>query len=109
MGYETSFKLEVDGVFELDSDEFLEELGAVTEYEDWWEFYGDKYRLDAKWYKCGEQMKTISAKYPDVLFTLRGYGEEDGDIWQSYFYDGKSVTYRPEITFPEFNEDNLKE
>lgn len=48
---------------------------------------------DTKWYEHNKDMKEISLKFPDVLFTLNGEGEETGDIWRKYFKNGKIFFY----------------
>lgn len=45
--------------------------------------------LTETWYTYQEEMKTASKKYPYILFTVTGHGEDGGDYWRKYFKDGK--------------------
>lgn len=63
---------------------------------------------ECKWYDWKQDMKAISIKYPEVLFTLTGEGEEPGDMWIAYFKHGKMQVCPAQITYPEFNEEELR-
>jgi hypothetical protein len=82
---------------------------VVCEYGNEWLYYlwiGD---VDScKWYEHEEDMRKLSALFPDVLFTLSGEGEESGDIWKMYVKGGKSHSVSAEIVLPEFDETKLK-
>ena len=54
-----------------------------------------------KWYDSDEDMKRLSAEFPDYLFTLEGEGEESGDIWKANYYRGNACMCRAVLTFPE--------
>ena len=43
----------------------------------------------SSWYSHEQHMRTISAAYPNVLFTLGGRGEEAHDQWVAYHRNGK--------------------
>ena len=61
-----------------------------------------------KWYEHHEDMVKLSKRYPTILFTLEGEGEESGDIWIKYFKNGKVQRANAQIVFPEFDESLLK-
>lgn len=61
-----------------------------------------------KWYNHEADMKALSYKFPGVLFTLFGEGEESGDIWKKYFQDGKMQFCKAVIDFPKFDAKLLK-
>ena len=42
----------------------------------------------------------ISKKHPDVLFKLRGEGENSGDIWDKYYKNGKMQKCDARIVIP---------
>ena len=56
-----------------------------------------------KWYEHEEDMKQFSKKFPDTLFTLKGIGEESGDIWVKYFKNGKMQTVKAKIEISELD------
>lgn len=62
----------------------------------------------AKWYDYDNEMKMLSRNFPEVLFTLHGEGEDQGDIWNAYYLNGKSQKAKAEITIPKFNISELK-
>lgn len=63
---------------------------------------------DCKWYEHEDVMKAFSAKWPTVLFTLKGEGEESGDMWYKYFLGGKMQVARAVVSFATFDKDKLK-
>jgi hypothetical protein len=104
MGYYTRHELHV---FETEEpvEKFEHEISEIA--------YGKntEYSLfdeETKWYDHDEHMKKISEKYPEVLFELTGYGEEQLDIWRTYYKNGKSQPVDVTITFGAFNEAELK-
>ena len=56
-----------------------------------------------KWYGHDEEMRAISRKYPDLLFTLTGVGEESGDMWRCYYQAGKCQRELACIEYGKFN------
>jgi hypothetical protein len=105
MGYTTWFELSHNADAETTADIQLflraneETFYAFDEFGEGTDRY--------KWYEWQEDMETLSKQFPSVVFTLRGEGEESGDIWVAYFKDGKTALHHAEITFPEFDESNL--
>ena len=61
-----------------------------------------------KWYEWETDMKIISEKYPEVFFTLIGFGEENSDMWCAYFQKGKVQICKAIITYDEFDEEKLQ-
>lgn len=109
MGYYTNFKITVPEEAKL-TEEILEEASGGYG----WERYkkGTEFRSaeSYKWYECTDDMKALSsrAEYKDMLFIVEGEGEESGDIWKAYYKNGKYAHYGAIMTFPEFNEKDLK-
>jgi len=56
-------------------------------------FYGIDEKGDTtgstKWYEWQPDMVKLSKKFRNVLFKLHGEGEENDDIWDAYFLNGK--------------------
>lgn len=61
-----------------------------------------------KWYTHNEDMIQISEKYKNVLFTLTGIGEEEYDIWRTYYYNGKMQSVPAKVTFDSFDPSKLQ-
>lgn len=59
-----------------------------------------------KWYESEEDMCVLSQKFPDVLFTLYGDGEDSTDSWVSYYLDGAYQHETAKIEYAPF--DRLK-
>ena len=53
-------------------------------------------------------MKDMSLQFADILFELKGEGEEAGDVWKAYYLNGKEQICRAKITFDEFDESKMK-
>lgn len=61
-----------------------------------------------KWYECDDDMLELSKKYPDVIFTLAGEGEESGDLWRTYYRNGKMQHAQAIIAFESFDPEKLE-
>ena len=61
-----------------------------------------------KWYKHEHDMRELSSKFPSILFTLHGEGEEPGDIWNKYFLGGQMQVAKGVITFEKLDPAKLK-
>jgi hypothetical protein len=102
MGYCTRFELEINEGFEL-----LERIIDGNE-ELSCTFDTDGTSHDSyKWYNHESVMKEVSKEYPKILFTLKGEGEDPGDIWFKYFKNGKIQRCQAKITFDEYDESKL--
>lgn len=112
MGYYTEYRLEVadlkgHGVDELDT--------AITEMNSTFEFDGfvsDEHtslweNTRDTWYDHEEDMAALSARFPKVLFTLHGAGENVDDRWKKYFMGGLIQRAPAQIAFDEFDEAKL--
>ena len=63
---------------------------------------------EAKWYEHTEDLVKFSAKHPNILFTLHGDGEENDDVWNKYFLNGKVQIAKAEIQIAPFDPAKLK-
>lgn len=101
MGYYTDFELTYSGP--MNEDALIEALNT-TGYR--WDHSLSLYGM--KWYDCNEDMKKISELFPYTLFQLDGKGEESGDIWRTFFKNGKSHDAKVKIVYEDFDETKLK-
>jgi hypothetical protein len=62
---------------------------------------------DAKWYSHEEDMRELSKKYPDLVFQIKGEGEESGDLWIEYYKNGKMQEAPAKIVYDDFDETKL--
>lgn len=102
MGYYTKYKLDVIQGKDKSID-YVAEIGEISGYGDEWE------NEEIKWYDHYEHMIEYSKKYPDTVFELTGYGEEQDDIWCDFYKDGKVQKTKAKIVFEDFNPLKLKE
>jgi len=89
-------------------------IGEFTEATkvDGWSYLSDVWRgagAGLTWYNHREDMVKLSAAFPDVLFTLWGRGDESDDLWKQYFLGGKCQVAEAIITYPDFDEGELKD
>lgn len=110
MGYNTSYKL---NLAEVSVNEKVKIEAAMKAYEP---DYGEGWLLgiycgdavDCKWYKHEMEMKAFSSMFPTALFVLTGEGEDPEDLWIKYFKNGKMQECRAIITYPPYDERELK-
>jgi hypothetical protein len=108
MGYQTYFQLEVKGPINLTCptcghEGEYDHKKLISNFLDY-----DPFEEPCKWYDINEDMKKYSNQFPDVLFTINGEGEESGDIWCTYFKNGKRQEEIAEIQTAPFDESKLK-
>lgn len=83
MGYYTYYTITADyGTSELKSE--MKKFEFLDKYDE------GSWSGDAKWYDWSDDMTKLSKKFPDILFTIEGRGEDSTDIWGYYYKDGKS-------------------
>jgi hypothetical protein len=50
-----------------------------------------------KWYEHESDLKRLSTNFPDVLFHLTGTGENEGDIWDAFAWNGRFKKTKAQI------------
>ena len=81
--------------------------GAIKE-KTYLEYQGNRwFAQDLKWYDWEKAFRELSAEFPEILFTLRGHGEEVGDDWQEYYQNGKMQHVKGILTFAPFDSAKL--
>jgi len=104
MGYYTSFDLTYDvkgtpfTVDEIDAE--IEKMNSLESC------YGSWCGV-AKWYDHQEDMAYLSTKFPGVLFTLYGDGDDTEDLWYEYYKDGMMQSCPAQIKFDDYDESKL--
>ena len=105
MGYYTKYNLTVNPEI-TDSVKFKEYFEELTTYP---LYCVTEYGEAIKWYDYHDNMIKISKQYPETVFCLRGDGEEKGDIWQTFYKNGLSYSWKMStIDYPKFDESKLK-
>ena len=61
----------------------------------------------AKWYDFVVDMKKFSRAFPKTVFKLHGEGEQNDDLWDAYFKDGKWQNCPADIIYPDYDEEKL--
>ena len=100
MGYYTRHELEIVSGDDYNTD-YEQEISELADYSS---CFDD----EIKWYDCEKDMKIYSKNHPNVVFGIKGEGEESGDIWKAYFQNGKMFKTKAVLVFGEFNESKLK-
>ena len=101
MGYYTQFKLKiVEGEGNVYDHE--EEIGKITCYN------ASPFDDELKWYDHEEDMRLYSKSHPDILFSVEGLGEDQGDHWIKYFKDGKMQMCKAIVSFEEYDPQKMK-
>lgn len=54
-----------------------------------------------RWNYFSEDMLTLSRALPSLVFRLHVEGENNGDLWDGYYHNGKEEICRAIITYPE--------
>lgn len=99
MGYYTRHELEI-----LEGNDYATPYKQeISELAD----YGYCFEDEIKWYHHTEDMLKYSKKHPNTLFKLTGEGEEQPDMWQEYYKNGKFHRIVGVMVFEEFNIESL--
>ncbi len=63
----------------------------------------DAYYSHTTWYDHEQDIRLLSAKFPNMVFWLSGQGDDREDIWDKYFIDGKMQACYAKIVYGEFD------
>ena len=101
MGYETRFKLTALTNRNYSQRDYLKVLAEIDPLEFFPEAdsFEKEFEESRKWYNYKSDMKKLSLKFPDTYFLLYGVGEEQGDVWKAYFYNGEVQIIKTILTF----------
>jgi hypothetical protein len=62
----------------------------------------------ASWDGWDDDMKILSEALPSTVLHLQGIGEDNYDIWEAHFLDGKIQFCQAKVTISEFDPAELK-
>ena len=96
MGYYTYYTIDIVKDPENQLEEFKAEFNEIIQ-EDWYEGF------EAKWYDWENDMINMSKKFPKMMFSLDGNGEEALDIWCAHFCNGQCNYREIQTYWEEFN------
>lgn len=126
MGYYTQYKLTVEEANkEYKISDIVNKIMELRK-ENTSKFYAFEYNLeeekentsdsielyfesdDCKWYDHDEEMLELSKHFPEIIFKLEGEGEENGDMWNTYYCNGKLAHYDARIIIDPLNKSDFK-
>jgi len=106
MGYYTNFSISIkQGQDYLgDLQNAIEKQSDYTFDNDGTEIYSDG---SIKWYEHSKDMENVSKLFPDLVLQVDGEGEESGDIWTTFWKDGKYQQAKRVVTVEDYDESKL--
>lgn len=101
MGYETRFKLTALDSHNYSQHDYLKVLAEIDpqEFSPEADSFEKEFEESRKWYNYEDDMKKLSLAFSDTYFLLYGVGEEQGDVWKAYFYNGEVQIIKATLTF----------
>lgn len=103
MSYYTDYSVSVQNASEAD----LRSIEKYLTEEIWLEPWGDGWSGNLS-HDIEDEMRALSAAYPDVLFTVYGVGEMNDDMFYEYYKAGKMQRCPAIITFDPYDETKLE-
>ena len=106
MGYYTNFEIKIkQGKVDIqslqDTIDEISEYGFDNDGEEIWS------NDEIKWYDYEEDMKKVSTLFPDIVIEVDGTGEESGDIWKTFWKNGKNHKSKRVVTMEDYDESKL--
>lgn len=77
----------------------IDDFDSYAESADREPLFTELFDSELKWYDCDRDMKNLSAEFPDLTFTVTGYGEKSLDIWRLWARNGQTYRSEAEFTF----------
>ena len=68
------------------------------------DFFNNRHDTELKWYSHIDDMLLMSVANPDVVFHTSGVGEQQGDVWEAMFLNGKYKVIREQQMMPKFSD-----
>jgi len=113
VGYDTFFELSIftverHEVFEIQFQELdtaeWSSLGLNPENDSNLDYILKDGEVQLRWYDHYEDMIEFSKKHKNIMFRLTGFGDNNGDIWRSYFHDGIAWNWELEYDLPQIDD-----
>lgn len=109
MGYETRFEINVNALIDDEihygneySALIAKVLNRIEEISDY-KLYGG-HEISGTWYDHRKHLNAVSIEFPQVEIHLRGEGEEQGDVWEKKFRNGKMSVSKQMTSMTPFSE-----
>ncbi len=93
---------EISSIIEAQIAEEIDKMNVFTDGN-----MTDSYCSNCKWHDHEEDMRVLSAKFPDQIFWLSGRGESEEDMWQKFFMAGKMQECYARIIYDNFDSTKL--
>lgn len=100
MGYSTRYELTAERLPMPDPAEALAALVKANENARYCLCEDGTSNASGRWYKHEADLMDHSKRYPGIVFTLRGDGEEQGDLWEKDFCNGRMVERKAVVAIP---------
>ena len=114
MGYYTTFTIKIKNKLEKEGHKIYDLKEAMLEvneeHKHVFDMSDDEIYSDGgvKWYDYYEDMVKLSKMFPDLVLQVDGEGEETGDIWRTFWKDGKYQEAKRVVTIEEYDENKLE-
>lgn len=108
MGYNTRYKLSVEYAAPVGPTAAIEMLRLGSKEAEHCLTAEGNPAEEGKWYEHESELKALSARFPHLLFSLRGEGEEPGNIWAKYFLSGRVQVEKASLAIAPFDPTKLK-
>ena len=101
MGYYTNYTVTAFAQDYTRAEEAMKALETASGYTGWYGDPAERTLNEVKWYDWEKDLSRVSREFKDVIFKVRGVGEEDDDLWESWTHDGFTEKVGAIIRFPE--------